>query len=291
MAIIEIKNLKKSYGKNIGTWDVSFSVEKGELFGFVGPNGAGKSTTIKSLLGFIFPEGGSAFIEGLDAYRESKKIKEITGYVPSDVNLYSDMSIAGLLHWNGCFFNREEYRNEAERLCVLLELDTSKRFSQLSTGNRKKAAIVCAMASKPAIIILDEPTNGLDPIAQKKLFLELKKQTADGVTVLLSSHNLAEVQEYCDRVAFIKDGKILAVTDLKEIHPNKIITVTGGHLEAVNDLDIISRDEEKCAFRHNGSSAELIELLGKINPDDFTAQTESIEEQFMSMYGRGEVQK
>ena len=284
MVAIEIQKLKKNYGKHIGTRDVSFSVDKGELFGFVGPNGAGKSTTIKALLGFIFAQSGSAFIGGIDAFKNSKEIKKFTGYVPSDVNLYENMRISELLRRNSRFYDVEEHDAEAERLCGLFELDVSKHFHELSSGNKKKASIVCALAPKPDVIIMDEPTNGLDPIMQIKLFTELKKRTAGGATVLLSSHNLAEVQEYCDKVAFIKDGKILAVTDLAEIHPQKIVTVTGGSFEPVESSDIIQRDKDKCIFRHNGDGKALIELLGRINPEEFTVQTESIEERFMNMY-------
>ena len=302
MAVIEIHNLKKNYGKHIGTRDVSFSVNKGELFGFVGPNGAGKSTTIKSLLGFIYAQGGTAFVGGVDAFKYSKEIKKFTGYVPSDVRLYENMRISELCRRNSRFYEAGEHEHEVEvqRLCELLELDVSKHFHELSSGNKKKVSIVCALAPKPDVIIMDEPTNGLDPIIQVKLFTELKKRTAGGATVLLSSHNLAEVQEYCDKVAFIKDGKILVVTDLTEIHPQKVVTVIGGNFEPIKASDIIMSDSQcniehdtqhdinserdKCTFRYSGDGKSLIALLGKINPDEFTVQTESIEERFMSMY-------
>ena len=287
MAEIEIQNLRKHYGKHVGTRDVTFSVNKGELFGFVGPNGAGKSTTIKALLGFIFAQGGSAFICGLDAAACSKEIKRFTGYVPSDIRLYGDMRISELLRRNSSFYKTENHGVEAARLCELLELDISKRFHELSSGNRKKAAIVCALAPKPDVVIMDEPTNGLDPMIQIKLFAELKQRTGEGVTVLLSSHNLTEVQEYCDRVAFIKDGKILTVTDLTQVHPQKIVTVKGGSFEHIEDAEIISRDGDRCVFRHSGNGNALLSLLCSINPEDFTVQTESIEERFMNMYGGG----
>lgn len=285
MAVIEIQSIKKYYGKHVGTEDVSFSVKEGELFGFVGPNGAGKSTTIKVLLGFIFATGGSAAIGGLDVIKNTKEIKKFTGYVPSDVRLYGNMKISELLKRNSRFYDSAGHDGEAERLCELLELDTSKRFSELSSGNKKKAAIICAMAPKPKVLILDEPTNGLDPMIQKKLFAELRHQTSGGVTVLLSSHNLAEVQEYCDRVAFIKGGKILAVTDLKEVQPQKIITVQGGDHTTINGLDVMMRDGERCVFKYGGDSTGLLRLLGRMEPEDFTVENESIEEQFMSMYG------
>ncbi len=286
MAVIEIQNLRKYYGKQLGTQDVSFSINEGELFGFVGPNGAGKSTTIKVLLGFLFADCGQTSICGKDSAREAKAIKKFTGYVPSDVRFYENMKMEELLKRNGNFYQSDGYGKEAERLCELFELNSSKRFRELSSGNKKKVAIVCAMASKPKVLILDEPTNGLDPMIQKRLFEELKSQTQRGVTVLLSSHNLAEVQLYCNRVAFIKNGTILTVTDLKEVQPRKKITVHGGDQAAIPDAAVITRANGSCTFRCGDDSNSLITLLGKIRPDDFTVENESIEERFMNLYGQ-----
>ncbi|MDL2301111.1 ABC transporter ATP-binding protein [Lachnospiraceae bacterium OttesenSCG-928-D06] len=285
MAIIEIQNLKKYYGKHMGTEDVSFSVDKGEFFGFVGPNGAGKSTTIKFLLGFIFADAGSATICGRDVVTDTKAIKNFTAYVPSDVRFYENMKVAELLKRNGRFYQCASHDDEAKRLCTLFDLDVSKQFRELSTGNKKKVSLVCAMASKPDVLILDEPTNGLDPIMQKKLFIELQRQTQKGATVLLSSHNLTEVQEYCSKVAFIKNGKILTVKDLKKIQLQKIITVYGGDHNTIHNADIIQQGNNKCVFRHNNDSASMITLLKKIKPLDFVVENESMEDYFMTMYG------
>lgn len=289
MPVIQIEHLQKSYGKHVGTKDVTFSVNDGEILGFVGPNGAGKSTTIRSLLNFIFADKGTATISGLDCVTQSKKIKEITGYVPSDVRLYGDMKVSELLKTNAGFYS-DANNEELKRLCELFGLDTNKRFRELSTGNKKKASIVCALASKPRVLILDEPTNGLDPMVQKDLFTELKRQAASGVTILLSSHNLSEVQEYCDRVAFIRDGKIIALTNLAdaEAELNKIVTVSGGG-DAPKGLELVSQENGKRVFRTTVDGVELIKMLSELNPSSFTVQQESIEERFMSLYR--EVQK
>ena len=285
MATISIEHLKKNYGRHIGVRDVSFSVEAGEIFGFVGPNGAGKTTTIKALMGFILPAGGSASVCGLDAAKDSKKIKAFTGYVPSDVRLYPHMRVGELLRRNAGFYT-DDCVKETGRLTALFEVDSEKRFHELSSGNKKKVSIVCALMSKPRVIILDEPTNGLDPVMQRNLFEELKRQTAEGVTVLLSSHHLAEVEEYCGRAAFIKDGEIIAVTDLGEAaSPCKIVAVSGVSGRIPEGFEAVKEEGAYRTFRTNLTGSALLEAIGTLGPDDFTVQNESVEERFFSLYG------
>lgn len=283
MPVIQINHLQKNYGKHIGVTDVTFSVEEGEIFGFVGPNGAGKSTTIRALMGLIFPNGGSASIHGLDCSVKSKEIKAFTGYVPSDVRLYGAMRVGELLRRNDHFYRQAQ--SDSGRLCRLFGLETAKRFRELSTGNKKKLSIICALASGPKVVILDEPTNGLDPIMQKVLLEELKRMAATGITVLLSSHNLAEVQEYCDRVAFIKDGSIFRVSDLKEVVPMKIIQVTGGGEALPEGWELLRQEQNRRVFRAASDSRSMIAALSALSPDDFTVETESMEERFFSLYG------
>ncbi|PKM49312.1 MAG: ABC transporter ATP-binding protein [Firmicutes bacterium HGW-Firmicutes-7] len=290
MDAIQISNLKKYYGKSLGVEEVSFSVKEGEIFGFVGPNGAGKSTTIRILLNFIFPSGGFATIWSKDVVKESKEIKKSTGYVPSDVRFYEDMTVRSLIRVSNGFYS-SSHEEEADRLCKLFELDRAKKFYELSMGNKKKVAVVCALAAKPKVLILDEPTNGLDPMMQKQLFTELKNQSTNGVSILLSSHNLGEVQEYCQRVAFIKQGKILAVTDLKEIHqPHKIVTTWGGKDIIHPSIQLLKQKEVKRVFRYQGNSVLLLKLLHQADLEDVTIENESLEERFMDLYGKEEEQ-
>lgn len=290
MTVIEVQNLRKNYGKHKGIQDVSFSVERGEIFGFVGPNGAGKSTTIKALMGFIFAQGGSALIGGLDVVRKTKEIKAFTGYVPSDVRFYPNMRVEELLKRNAAFYCGN-FETETKRLCALFEIDTDKRFYELSTGNKKKVAILCALMSQPKVIILDEPTSGLDPVMQKIVFEELKCRTEAGATVLLSSHNLTEVEEYCSRVAFIKDGSILAVTDLtKTMERYKIISIVGGNKQVPDGLMLLQKDGDKRVFRSALSAEEILRILTQVAPKDFIVENESMEEYFWNLYGLEDIQ-
>ncbi len=288
MSAIQIDHLKKYYGRQMGIENVTFSVEEGEIFGFVGPNGAGKSTTIKLLLGFIRASGGAAFIKGLDVQTHSCEIKDFTGYVPCDVRLYPRLRVEELLRRNAAFY-ATDCKAETERLCALFEIDTEKQFHALSTGNKKKVSILCALMARPQVIILDEPTTGLDPVMQKHLFAELKRQAAQGMTILLSSHNLAEVQEYCSRVAFIKKGEILSVLDLsRSEQKQKKITVSGGFADLPDGLELVEDRGETRVLRSALEGNALLEALLKLAPEDFTVEKESMEERFWALYGREE---
>lgn len=169
MNIIETKNLTKNYGKNRGIENINISVSKGEIYGFIGPNGAGKSTTIKTLLNFIYPSDGSATIFGKDIIKESSTIKEEIGYVPSEVRYYDSVKVKDIIKYAQSFYPQTS-NNDVEKICRELELDMEKKMDELSLGNKKKVAIAQALISKPKLLILDEPTNGLDPLMQKKLF-------------------------------------------------------------------------------------------------------------------------
>lgn len=288
MTMIEINSLKKSYGKHIGVNDVSFAVNEGEIFGFVGPNGAGKSTTIKTLLGFIFADSGTVTINGLDVVQKSREIKTFTGYVPSEVRLYATMPVGELLRRNAAFYPGD-YSGETKRLCDVFEIDQKKRFSELSSGNKKKVSIVCALMSAPKVIVLDEPTNGLDPMMQVRLFEELRTRANSGAAILLSSHNLTEVQAYCNRVAFIRKGAILTVADLSgDMQSAKIITVSGGHGESPSGLELLRKDNGVRVFRSTLGASALLTALSQLTPEDISIENESIEDRFWSLYGREE---
>ena len=210
MEIIKTARLTKYYGKARGILDLDLSVEQGEFFGFIGPNGAGKSTTIRTLLGLIAPTSGSAKIFGKDITKEKESILRNIGYLPSEAVFYQGMRVKDVLKLSADL-RKKDCTQEARRLCDRLQLDMSQKVDELSFGNRKKVAIVCALQHRPELLVLDEPTGGLDPLMQKEFFDILRERNRDGATVLLSSHILSEIQRNCTRAAIIRDGRILSL--------------------------------------------------------------------------------
>lgn len=288
MEAIKITNLTKSYGKSRGIKNVNLEIKEGEIYGFIGPNGAGKSTTIKTLLNLIFPTSGSAKILGKDIVSESKLIKEFTSYVPSEVRYYSDVKVKDILNYAASFFDYydDQYLNE---LCSELEVELDKKIEELSLGNKKKVAIVQALLSNPKIVILDEPTNGLDPLIQQKLFNILLKEKAKGKTIFLSSHNLSEIEKFCDRVAVIKEGEIIDILDLNKMNRDlgKRIILRSNDIN-IKEIEKISESfkyiDEEIEFIYKGNINELISLLSKYNLDKLLIEDVKLEEAFLNYY-------
>ena len=206
--IIEIKHLKKYYGESRGVEDVSIKINKGDIYGFIGPNGAGKSTTIRTLLGLINKNDGEIYIKGKEFNKDDIEIKKIIGYLPSEINLYDDMTVSDIFNYHMTFYDKDLSERRKE-LVELLKIDETKKIEELSLGNQKKVGIVLALMHEPEILILDEPTSGLDPIMQNIFHDILLKEKEKGTTILYSSHILSEVSNICDRIGFIKDGIII----------------------------------------------------------------------------------
>ena len=227
MNTIEIHNLTKNYGKAHGITDVSFTVKQGEIFGFIGPNGAGKSTTIRTLLGLIKPTSGSAKIFGKDILTHGSMIREEVGYLPSEVFYYDNMRVIDLLTYSASFYKKSQHDIALRRdeLVKKLDLDVTKKIDDLSYGNRKKVGIVQCLQHTQKLIILDEPTGGLDPLMQQTFFTILQEHHTQGATILFSSHILSEVQKLCDRVAIIKDGRIIQVDTMKDLRKHSYVRV------------------------------------------------------------------
>jgi len=219
MAVIEAEHLRKYYGKARGIEDVTLRVEEGEIFGFIGPNGAGKSTTIRTLLNYIFPSGGTATIFGLDIVEQSAKIRAQVGYLPGEVGYYDDMSVEALMRYAAGFYlgGYPAHRSHIDELLDIFELDRRRKIHALSQGNKKKVGIVQALLHRPRLLILDEPTSGLDPLMQTRLFEVLAGEHERGATIFFSSHVLSEVQKFCHRVAIIKEGRILHVEEMEKL--------------------------------------------------------------------------
>ncbi|MCA9397658.1 ATP-binding cassette domain-containing protein, partial [candidate division WWE3 bacterium] len=208
-----LKGLSKFYGDEKGIENINLTVEAGEVFGFLGANGAGKSTTIRTILNFISPTQGSIEIFGLDSKEDTTKIKHRIGYLSGDAELYRNMTGQQLLTYLASFGNHVDW-NYVDQLVEKLQAQPHKKIDDLSKGNRQKIALIQAFMHKPDLLILDEPTNGLDPLMQQifyEIVLSMKKL---GKTIFLSSHNLVEVQKICDRAAFIRDGNLLAIEEI-----------------------------------------------------------------------------
>ena len=213
---ISIENLTKTYGKNRGVNQLSLNVEQGDIFGFLGPNGAGKSTTIRSLLGLIRFQQGSAKIFGMDVKSRQKEILKEVGYMPSEAMFYPSMKVKDVIRFAADMRNMD-CKKEAEMLCERLAVDTNKKIEELSLGNRKKVSIVCAMQHKPKLFIFDEPTSGLDPLMQAEFFKLILEYNSQGATCFLSSHVLSEIKKYCRHAAIIKEGKLICTDTVENL--------------------------------------------------------------------------
>ncbi len=286
MYAVETKGLTKFYGKSRGIADLDLSISEGEFFGFIGPNGAGKSTTIRTLLGLIKPCGGNAKIFGKDILTEKEAILSETGYLPSEAIFYSGMRVKEVIKFSASL-KKADCGKEAECLCERLKLDVSKKVRELSFGNRKKVAIVCALQSRPRLCILDEPTSGLDPLIQREFFSILKERHASGTTILLSSHILSEIQRNCTRAAIIREGKIIAAGSVEELSKNnaKRVQIQGmADISPLSDVRDLKKTEDGASFLYGGGISELLAFLSKQKISDLTISEPDLEEIFMHYY-------
>lgn len=292
--IISVKGLSKSYNGARGITKVDFTINKGEIVGFIGPNGAGKSTTIKILLNIIFKSSGKAKIFDLECENSSKEIKERVGYVPSEVKFYDNVKVKDIIAYAKSFYKNVD-NERVDFICRKLELDMDKKMKELSLGNKKKIAIVQALVSSPDLIILDEPTNGLDPLIQKHLFEIILEERNKGKTIFLSSHNLTEVQNYCDRAIIIKDGEIIDVkdmTDIKELRKKKVTVISDELsveiLSEVVKVSEIETIENRFEFNYDGDMNKLVLVLSKYKIIDLSICEEELLDSFMQYY-EGEI--
>ena len=217
--MIEVKNLTKDYGSGRGVFDISFSVKRGEVFGFLGPNGAGKTTTIRHLLGFIKPQSGSAEIVGLDCWAKPSKIQERLGYLAGEIAFPDNMTGTQFIGQMATMRNVD--MKKAAALCDYFSLDPKGELKRMSKGMKQKIALVIAFMHDAEIIILDEPTSGLDPLMQARFCKLIAREKALGKTILMSSHMFEEVEKTCDRVAIIKQGRIIAEVAMIDIEHKK----------------------------------------------------------------------
>jgi ABC-2 type transport system ATP-binding protein len=289
MNVIEIKNLTKSYGKARGIIDVSFDVEEGEIFGFIGPNGAGKSTTIRTLLSLIRPTSGSATIFGKDCVLKAPEIAREVGYLPSEVFYYDKMKVLELLKYSASFYGKDCTKRIKE-LAEYMDLDLKRKIEDLSYGNRKKVGIVQGLLHEPKLIILDEPTGGLDPLMQQKFFELLREENRKGATILLSSHVLDEVQRLCSRVAIIKDGKIIKLEKMSDLTRDNYkkfsieVDASADLSFAIEGVTNLERKDGTVSFFFKGDVNLMVQRIAAVPIRNLWIEEPTLEEIFMHYY-------
>ncbi|MDN6293926.1 MAG: ABC transporter ATP-binding protein [Alkalibacterium sp.] len=289
MSIIETEKLTKYYGDSIGVNDINLNIEEGEMFGFIGPNGAGKSTTIRLLLNLIYPTSGKVKLFGKDAIEHGPEVRKRVGYLPSEIFYYDKMKVKELLNYSASFYDKDCSKRIKE-LSSRMDLDLNRRIEDLSYGNKKKIGIVQGLLHEPDLIILDEPTGGLDPLMQRTFYEILREENKKGATVFFSSHILGEVQELCNRVAIIKEGKIIDVQDIKSLRENKYkkISIHGHGITKehfnINGVTELTKEREEIQFFYKGDINTIIEAINEVNAKDVTIEEPTLEEIFMHYY-------
>ena len=294
-SVIQTHDLTKYYGTVRGIEGVDLQVRQGEVFGFLGPNGAGKTTTIRTLLDFIRPTKGSASIFGLDTRQHSREIRRRVDYLPGDVVLYERMTGNELLSYLANLRGGVD-RRFAEELAERLQCNTSQQIRSLSKGNKQKIGLIQAFMHRPELIIMDEPTSGLDPLMQQEFYRMVEEVKGDGRTVLISSHNMPEVERICDRVGIIRNGKLITVEEVSalkeralhqlEVHfaapvPKGVVSnLTGVRDVAVEDSVL------RCTVM--GKPDALIKAVARYEVLKLVSHEPNLEEIFLSYYSEGE---
>src|SRR6266566_1867519 len=268
---IKTDKLTKSYGRSRGIFEVTFETQKGEIFGFLGPNGAGKTTTMRVLMGLLHANSGSATIAGLDCWTQSTEVKKLVGYLPGEFAFDPGLRGAQIIEYLGHLRGGVD-QTYVRALVERLGLDPGKRFREYSHGNKQKVGLVQAFMHKPHLLILDEPTSGLDPLNQQEFYKMVAEMRAEGRTVFLSSHILPEVEHTCDRVAIIRQGRLVKidhVSSLKDIHqhdvelgfPTRASVEWFQHVAGVVNVELLA-DEHTLQLQVQGTLTEIMKIAG-----------------------------
>ena len=290
-SIISTRGLTKHYGSVAALTDLTLDVEQGEIFGFLGPNGAGKSTTIRTLLGFLHATRGEARVLGMDVATESVEIRRLTGYLPGGIALYDSLTGEQVLDYLVEMQGREPHRRAD--LCERLELPPSvlrRKVRDYSRGMRQKIGVVQALQHDPELAILDEPTEGLDPLMQQAFYRILDDLRREGRTVFFSSHVLSEVERLCDRVAIIREGRLMAIHDVGELLARRRRRVTLRWRSGVPDpatlpgLEDAEIDGNRIIGTLSGEVAAFVRSIASPNLDDLLIEPASLEEAFLEYY-------
>jgi ABC-2 type transport system ATP-binding protein len=290
---IETERLTKYYGASRGIKDVSIRVKRGEVYGFLGLNGAGKTTTIRILLDLIRPSSGRARVLGLDCQRDSQRVRRSVGYLPGDVSLYRDMRARNLLGFLGDTGRRVD-REFLEQLLERFAVDLEKRVKDYSRGMKQKLALIQAFMSEPELVVLDEPTSGLDPLMQQEFYRLIGEVRRRGMTVFMSSHNLAEVQRVCDRVGIIREGSMVVVEEVEALRrkAGRIMRVAFSEDVKASDLEAAGASGVSVSggyFHINvGDDIDgVVKAISSFRIRDLTVQEATLEDVFLTYYGRG----
>jgi ABC-2 type transport system ATP-binding protein len=292
-AIIETEKLTKSYGSHRGIVEVDLAISEGEIFGFLGPNGAGKTTTIRVLLDLIRPTSGTARVFGIESSADPVAIHRRIGYIPGEFTLYDRLTGGQTLEY---FANLRGGVDKAYQAALIerFEVDPSRRFREYSKGNKQKIGVIIALQHRPELLILDEPTAGLDPLVQQTFFTTLREAVADGATVFLSSHILSEVEKSCDRVAIIREGrlaKVDTVEGLRDLAHHQVElrfagAVPKAEFEALPGVSDVVGDDHGLRMRVFGPITPVVQAAARYELLDFVSREPSLEETFLAQYGR-----
>ena len=295
MSVIKIYNATKNYGENKGIFNLSFNVEEGEVFGLLGPNGAGKTTTIRHLLGFSKLDSGNMHIDNEETWTESAKVQDKLGYLPGEISFPENLTGMEFIEYIGQLRGMKNF-DRAKKLLEYFDLNASAKLKRMSKGMKQKIALVVAFMHDPQIVILDEPTSGLDPLMQERFIQLIAQEKKNGKTILLSSHLFNEIERTCDKVAIIKQGKLVTEISMKSIrqHSNKIYEIgfnKAEELEKFAELDfkIVSVSKEKQKIKIEINDTNINQLISKLYLMDIKYIKEDIytlEKYFMQYYGK-----
>jgi ABC-2 type transport system ATP-binding protein len=292
-AVIRTEKLTKFYGSHRGIVEVDLAVDKGEVFGFLGPNGAGKTTTIRLLLDLIRPTSGKAYVFDIESSADPVAIHRRIGYLPGEFALYDRLTGSQTLEYFGNLRGGVDRAYQAS-LIERFDLDPSRRFREYSKGNKQKVGLVAALQHRPELLMLDEPTSGLDPLVQQTFFATMREAVRDGATVFLSSHILNEVERSCDRVAIIRDGRLVQVDRvdaLRDLAHHQVELRFAGdppadQFRALPGVSDVVAEDHILRLRVKGSIAPVVEAAAKAGIVDFLSREPSLEETFLAQYGR-----
>ena len=291
---IETHGLSVYYGRHRGILDVDLRVEQGEVFGFLGPNGAGKTTTQRVLMDIIRPTAGEARIFGLDCQKEGVTARERIGYLPGELALYDSMKVRRFFKMYASLQKGNSEPSHWQTLSDQLELDTGRKIGQLSRGNKQKVGVVTAFMNKPDLLILDEPTTGLDPLIQQTVMGLLREANRAGATVFFSSHILPEVQAVCDRVGIIRDGQLVAterVEDLMTQHFKRVrfcfAATPPDDAFTEEGVTVLARDGQGITLEIRQDLDRVMEAAASYGITDIETIPVSLEEIFLAYYGKG----